>query len=106
MWRTLRQVFFKRSGNPANLRLGQVQVSEKNDEVNPLSLNLECKVLRHGKAHLLDHDLARIEDGFNLMRTILVSAKTKRKENDAKISSYVGGEEENCNCGTFLDELK
>lgn len=103
-------VFSKRSGNPANLRLGQVQVTEKNDEVNPLSLSLEKErsLPRHGKALLHEHDLAQLEEGFDLVRSILVRARREDRRKVARLMSYIGGEkeEEQAGCGRFIDEIK
>ncbi|XP_031575176.1 uncharacterized protein LOC116308817 [Actinia tenebrosa] len=109
MWRTLRKVFWNRSGNPANLRLGQVQVAEKNDEVNPLPLSLEKeRIPRHGKALLQEHDLAQLEEGFNLVRSILIRARREEKRKIARLMFFVGEEkeEEQAGCGTIIDEIK
>lgn len=95
-------MFCKRVGSTANLRLGPIQIAETNDEGNTPNSNQ-----RHGKALCFEHDLSRIDDGFDLMRAILLHAK-KQQENRriANLTSNVGGENEENNCGTFLDELK
>lgn len=87
-----------------------MQVTEKNDEVNPLSLSLdkEQSIPRHGKALLREHDLAQLEEGFDLVRNILVRARREDEKRVARLMSFVGGEKEegHSNCGSFIDEMK
>lgn len=102
-------MFGKRAGT-ANLRerLGQVQISDTNDSTNTSNSDQRQG---HGKAHVVEHDLSRLEleDGFNLIRAILLHVKRSHQEKQsmARLTSFVGEDkEEDSHCRTLFDELK
>lgn len=74
-----------------------------------MSLEKERSVVpRHGRALLQEHDLAQLEEGFDLVRSILVRARREDRRKVARLISCIGEEkeEEHTGCGRAIDEMK